>query len=333
VSAGITAAVVGCGDISAVHFDAIAQLPGVRLAAVVDDHPGRLQAASAAHGVPGFAGLIEMLDTVAPSVVHICTPHSEHSWMAVECLNRGIDVVSEKPLASTIAEAESLVEAADRSDARIAVCFQNRYNPTVVAMRALLDSGEIGPIVAAHATVVWHRAPAYYLDRPWRGTWAGSGGGLLMNQAIHTLDLLQWLVGDVVSTVGSASTRALADVIEVEDTADLRLEHTGGVHSVFYATLANAGNAPVTLDIVTEKATLSLRGDLVVTHDDGRVERVAEQTARPGERSYWGVSHQLLIADFYAGLGSGAPFWIDPREAMKSLRIIKDVYSQSLIGA
>ncbi|HZX99964.1 MAG TPA: Gfo/Idh/MocA family oxidoreductase [Dermatophilaceae bacterium] len=136
--------------------------------------------------------------------------------------------------------------------------------------------------MAAHATVFWHRAAQYYRDRPWRGTWIGVGGGLLMNQAIHTLDLLQWLVGDVESVAGSVSTRSLADVIEVEDTAEITLNHASGVRSLFYATLANGVNSPVTIDIVTERATLQLRGDLTITHANGSVETVAELPARLG---------------------------------------------------
>jgi len=328
--ADVTAAVVGCGDISALHLDALSRLPDVRLVALVDDDPGRLAAAVDAHGVPGYSDFVAMLDAENPTVVHVCTPHSEHAWMTLACLERGINVVTEKPLAHTLADGEALALAARRSSAKVGVCFQNRYNPTVAALKAALDSGELGSVVAAHATVVWHRAAAYYLDRPWRGTWSGSGGGLLMNQAIHTVDLVQWLVGDVASVVGGASNRSLRGVIEVEDTADFVLEHADGVRSVVFATLANAANAPVTIDVVTEKATLHLRGDLTIRHDDGRVEVVSDQPARPGERSYWGVSHELLVRDFYAQLDAPGAFWIDPDEALKSLRIVKQVYRQSL---
>ena len=330
-SIGTTAAIVGCGDISSVHFDVLDQLPDVRLVAVVDKHPGRLAAASVAHAVPGYGGLVEMLDRERPTVVHICTPHSEHAWMAIACLDRGVNVVLEKPLASTLEEGRALVEAAARSRAQIAVCFQNRYNRPVQAMRAAIESGEIGAIVAAHATVIWHRTAEYFLDRPWRGTWSGGGGGLLMNQAIHTLDLLQWLVGAVDTVAGSTSTRVLAGVIEVEDTAEIMLTHASGVTSLFYATLANGVNSPVTIDIVTERAVLQLRGNLTVTHDDGTVNVVADLPGRPGERSYWGISHEALIRDFYDQLGAKTPFWIDPAEALKSLRIIQDVYAQSSV--
>jgi UDP-N-acetyl-2-amino-2-deoxyglucuronate dehydrogenase len=324
-----TAAVIGCGDVSSVHFGALATLANAELTAVCDTDPERLEAAAAAHGVPGYANHLDLLEKARPDVVHICTPHHLHASIAADCLERGVNVIVEKPLAHTVEEGRRLIEAAERSPAKIAVCFQNRYNATSQAMREMLDGGRLGQVLGASATVMWHRSGDYYRDRPWRGTWAEGGGGLMMNQAIHTVDLLQWLVGDVAKVEGRASTRALAGVIEVEDTAEFVAEHENGARSVFYATLANAVNAPVTLDIVTEKATLSLRGDLTVTYADGTVEVIAERVSETGGRSYWGVSHELLIKDFYARLDEPGPFWINPAEAGKSLKIVKDVYAQS----
>jgi UDP-N-acetyl-2-amino-2-deoxyglucuronate dehydrogenase len=326
---GRRAAIIGCGDISALHLAAIATVPGADLVAVCDIDPGRLSAASTANGVPGFPDHLSLFDEVQPDVVHICTPHSTHAAIAIDALERGIHVVLEKPVAHTREEAARLVRAAGNSGATIAVCFQNRYNAPVRAAQAALSSGELGRVLGASATVLWHRTAAYYLDRPWRGRWSTGGGGLLMNQAIHTLDLVQWLVGPVASVRGNASTRFLDDVIEVEDTAEMILTHANGARSVFYATLAHASNAPVDIEIVTEKATLHLRGDLTITHQDGAVHTVAEAATATGERAYWGVSHELLIQDFYAGLASGKAFWIDPVEARKSFDIIQDVYDQS----
>lgn len=329
----LKAAVIGCGDVSAIHLEAIAKLDGARLAAVCDSDPARLEAATAALGVPGFPDHRSLIEAVAPDVVHITTPHNSHASIAADCLERGVHVIVEKPLAHTLEDGRRLVAAAKSSRAKIAVCFQNRYNATAQAMHALLSSGELGAVVGAAATVLWHRDGDYYRSRPWRGTWEGGGGGLMMNQAIHTVDLLQWLVGDVVSLSGHAATRFLGDAIEVEDTAEFVATHANGARSAFYATLAHAVNAPVTLDIVTEKATLSLRGDLTVTYADGRVESVPERVVESGGRAYWGVSHELLIADFYARLGEKDPFWIDPAEAEKSLRIVKEIYRQSYQSA
>ncbi|SKB70130.1 Predicted dehydrogenase [Arthrobacter sp. 49Tsu3.1M3] len=327
------AAIIGCGDVSVVHFEALAGMDDAELVAVCDADPARRVAAQEAHGVPGFEDYREMLDVAAPDVVHITTPHHEHAAIAIECLRRGVHVVLEKPLAHTLAEGERLLAAAADSTAKIALCFQNRYNAPVQEMRRLLDSGELGQVLGASATVMWHRDADYYLSRPWRGSWAEGGGGLMMNQAIHTVDLLQWLVGDVVALAGSASTHALAETIEVEDTAEFAALHSSGARSVFYATLANTVNAPVTLDISTERATLNLRGDLTVTYDDGRSEAVRERVTGSGGRSYWGVSHALLIADFYAGLAQPGPFWIDAAEGAKSLRIVKELYRQSYPGS
>ncbi|BCW61541.1 Gfo/Idh/MocA family oxidoreductase [Paenarthrobacter sp. MSM-2-10-13] len=324
-----TAAVIGCGDISTIHFAALATMDNAELVAVCDTDPDRLQAAEAAHGVPGYADYLDMLQKVRPDVVHVCTPHHLHASVAADCLERGVNVIVEKPLAHTLAEGQRLIEVAERSEAKIAVCFQNRYNATSQAMHELLDGGTLGQVIGASATVMWHRDASYYRNRPWRGTWAEGGGGLMMNQAIHTVDLLQWLVGDVAKVEGHASTRSLGGVIEVEDTAEFVAEHVNGARSVFYSTLANAVNAPVTLDIVTEKATLSLRGDLTVSYADGTVDVIPERVAESGGRSYWGVSHELLIADFYNKLQDAGPFWINPAEAGKSLRIIKDIYAQS----
>ncbi|MDQ0616830.1 Gfo/Idh/MocA family protein [Arthrobacter globiformis] len=324
-----TAAVIGCGDVSSVHFEAIAKLDGATLVGVCDPDPQRLASAQAAYGVPGFADHLSLIEAVRPDVVHICTPHDRHASVAADCLERGVHVIVEKPLAHTLAEGRRLVEAASGGRTKIAVCFQNRYNATAQAMYSLLSTGGLGRVLGASATVMWQRTAEYYLSRPWRGSWAGGGGGLMMNQAIHTVDLLQWLVGDVTAVSGNASTRFLGGTIEVEDTAEFVAEHANGARSAFYATLAHAANAPVTLEVVTEEAVLSLRGDLTVTYADGRVEVVPERRSESGGRSYWGASHELLITDFYARLDDADPFWISPAEAEKSLRIVKDVYLQS----
>ncbi|TDD05201.1 Gfo/Idh/MocA family oxidoreductase [Saccharopolyspora terrae] len=323
----ITAAVIGCGDVSAVHLDAIAALEDVELVAVCDTDPAALTTTAERCGVAGFADHRALLEAVRPDVAHVCTPHHQHAPVALDLLDAGVHVLVEKPLAHTLDEAERLVEAAERSRSRVGVCFQNRYNATAQAAREVLDSGELGPVRGATATVMWTRTPDYYRAKPWRGRWATAGGGLLINQAIHTLDLVQWLVGEVVEVQGRASTRQ--HLIEVEDTAEMLLTHDGGARSLVFGSLANVVHAPVTIDITAERGTLSIRGDLTITHADGRVRTVAERRSSSNGRSYWGASHEALIRDFYAQLGEDEPFWISPREATKALRVLTEVYAQS----
>ncbi|WP_306204677.1 Gfo/Idh/MocA family protein [Actinoplanes sp. RD1] len=318
----IRAAVVGCGDVSVVHLRAIANLPGAALAGVCDTDPAR----TAALPAPAFTDVDTLLRQVRPDVVHVCTPHDQHVPVALAALDAGVAVLLEKPVAHTVAEAEKLIDAARQTHLPVGICLQNRYNATSRAARELLRAGELGAVKGASATVLWHRDPAYYRARPWRGQRARSGGGVLINQAIHTLDLLEWILGDVERIRGHAGRYAL-DGIDVEDTASVILDHAGGVRSVLFATVAHAVDSPVTIEIVTERATLLIRGDLTVRHADGRVETVAEPAAAGGGRAYWGASHELLIADFYRSLAGSEPFGIGPAEGARSLRLIQQLTS------
>ena len=329
VSNHVRAAVIGCGDVSVVHLEAIRALPGAELVGVCDVDPARAEAAAERYGVPVATDHRRLLEEVRPDVVHISTPHHQHAALAVDCLERGVHVIVEKPVAHRLEDAQLVIDAAERSPGtKIGVCFQNRYNATVQAIRSLVDSGEVGRVLGGSATVLWHRTPEYYRSRPWRGRRDQSGGGVLINQAIHTVDLLQWLLGEVTEVRGRVDTYALGDVIDVEDSAQLVLQHgSDGVRSVFCATNANVVDSPVTLEVVAERATLFLRGDLTITWEDGRTEVVPERRVHSSGRSYWGVSHQQLIADFYAKLDDPEPFWISPREGTKSLRILDAAYT------
>ena len=325
-------AVIGCGTISVVHLGAITSLDGVDLVGVCDTDADRAAEVGEKYGVPWFTDHAELLATVRPQVVHVCTPHNEHVPVAIDSLDAGAAVLVEKPVAHTVAEAERLL-AANRAHPgiKVGVCFQNRYNTAVRAARQLLGTGESGRVLGASATLLWHRDPAYYEARPWRGRVRESGGGVLINQAIHTLDLLEWLLGDVVDVRGHTGRYLLDGVLDgqfdVEDTASVLLEHGGGARSVLFATVANVTDTPVTIEIVTERAVLVIRGDLTVTYlDDGRTETVAERRVDTGGKAYWGVSHELLIADFYRTLDQPQPFWIDPQEGIRSLRLIDRIY-------
>jgi UDP-N-acetyl-2-amino-2-deoxyglucuronate dehydrogenase len=325
-----TAAVIGCGDVSVVHLQAIVNLDGVDLVGVCDTDAARAAATAERYGVPGFTGHRQLLDGARPDVVHISTPHHQHVGVAIDCLDAGVGVLVEKPVAHTPAEADRLI-AATRAhpQVRAGICLQNRYNEAARAAHARLRSGELGAVLGGSASVLWHRDPAYYRARPWRGRARDSGGGVLINQAIHTLDLMEWLIGDVVDVRGHAGRYALDGVVDVEDTAHAVLDHAGGARSVVFATVANVIDSPVTIEIVTERAVLTIRGDLTVTHADGRTETVAERRVSTGGRAYWGASHELLIADFYRTLNDPEPFWIGPQEGARSLRLIHQIYRQS----
>jgi predicted dehydrogenase len=278
--------------------------------------------------VPWFTNHRELLDELRPDVVHVCTPHDQHVPVAIDCLEAGVNVLLEKPVAATVRDAERLIEAARRHpEVKAGICLQNRYNTATRAARALLGSGELGVVSGASATLLWHRGPEYYQSRPWRGRKRNSGGGVLINQAIHTLDLLEWLLGDVSRVRGHTGRYGLDGLVDVEDTASVLLDHDGGARSVMFATTTNVTDTPVTIEIVTDAAVLRIQGDLTVTHADGRTETVAERRVETSlGKAYWGASHDLLVADFYRTLGRPQRFWIDAREGTRSLRLIDRIY-------
>lgn len=322
-----TAAVIGCGTVSAAHRAAIRAAADIDLIAVCDTDPDRLRHAEDAEGVPGFADHRDLLEQLRPEVVHVCTPHDQHVPVAIDALDAGVDVLLEKPVAHTMAEAQRLADHAATSSAQVGVCFQNRYNHSSQVIRRLFDDGEAGAVRGGAATVLWSRDAAYYEAAPWRGSWARSGGGLLINQAIHTLDLLSWFCGDVIDVDGHVSTSHLQGVIEVEDSAELRLQHAGGARSLFFGSNGAVANLPVTVDIVAENVTAHIRDGLTLSWADGRTEHEAESAGAsvPG-KSYWGSSHAALIADFYATRAAGERFWIDTAEAMKPLAVLNAAY-------
>ena len=331
--------VIGCGDVSVVHFEAIRDIEGLELVGVADTDPQALARAVEATGVPGFASTQELIDGVGPDAVHVTTPHDAHIDPSLTALAAGVHVLQEKPLAHTLEEGRRLVDAVAAAPAdgpKVGICFQNRYNLASQRLHEMLGSGELGAVRGAWASVVWTRSADYYRAKPWRGTWANSGGGLLINQAIHTLDLVQWLLGGVERTDGHVATRKYGDVIEVEDTAELLLHHGGGITTSFYATLTAPRHRPVEIELDCENAYVTLRGGtdggLTIRWADGRVDTVGERSVTSGGRSYWGVSHELLIRDFYARLDEPEPFWIGPGEAMASLEILKEAYRSSGVG-
>ncbi|MET3805620.1 putative dehydrogenase [Nakamurella sp. UYEF19] len=322
-------ALAGCGVISVQHLEAITAAPGAELVAVCDTDPERARTTALQHRCREYGDFEQMLDVERPDVVHVCTPHFRHAPMAIAALGRNVNVLLEKPLATTVADGEAVARAARTSPAILGVCYQNRYNNTARAMRDLIDGGTLGRPRGGRATVNWFRDNGYYSRSPWRGTWARGGGGVLINQSIHTLDLLQWFLGDVVEIRGRADRLALDDPVEVEDTANIVLRHHGGVGSIFHATNAYVDDASVMVEVLTEHARVRLEKDLIVTSVDGTTRVIPEEGTATGAKAYWGLSHALLIEDFYRHVEQRRPFWIDAEEALKTLRIVTSVYRQS----
>ncbi len=327
---------VGCGGVSKCHLNAINFLKNknARLTAVADIIPERADKAAKDNNCKAYYSYIEMLENEKPDVVHICTPHYLHVEMAVEALNRGINVVLEKPCGTSVENLKQLAEAQASSDGKLAVCFQNRYNPSVVFAKELIESKKYGEVKTARAMVTWRRDEDYYNADAWRGTWAQECGGVLINQAIHTHDLMQYLCGKETATVeGHISNFHLKDTIEVEDTASVYFTYTDGSRAVYFATNAAGDNSDPIVEIFCEDAVIRVEGGSVykVSGDSELLFSQKVEADFVGKKE-WGDSHTHLISDFYDCISNGQHFPIDAKEAGRAVYELLAVYESSRCG-
>ena len=217
--------VIGAGVIAPLHLQAIAALDDVEVAGISALDREAAAALAEEAGCASFADHRELL-ALEPDVVVVCTPHPSHPALTIEALEAGAHVLVEKPLAPEAREADAMIEAADRAGRLLGVCFQQRFRPVIAAAHGLIADGRIGELVRVSIVDPLYRPHAYYGTAGWRGTWAGEGGGVLMNQAPHTLDLLCHLAGPPATVWGVSRRRA--QPMEAEDTATALLEYANG---------------------------------------------------------------------------------------------------------
>lgn len=324
-------AIIGCGSISPLHARAIAEVEDARLLAVVDNNPLLAAQAAQDYGCEGLTDYRELLKRPDIDIIHLCTPHYLHAQMAVELLNAGKHVLTEKPMAQDLPSARFMLEAAGTARGQLGVVFQNRYNDPSVQIKETIDSGNLGDLLCMKGIVTWTRSEDYYSNSSWRGRWATEGGGVLINQTIHTLDLLQWFGGEVSSVQGSVTTDVLNNVIEVEDSAHACITFKNKVRGLFYGTNAYLVNSPVELELVFQQGTLLQRRDCLYLWKDGQETLLCEPAAAGGisGKSYWGTGHSRLIHDFYTHIREGRRFWIDGAEGIKTLELIAGIYKSS----
>ncbi|MBQ4244226.1 MAG: Gfo/Idh/MocA family oxidoreductase [Clostridia bacterium] len=324
-------AVVGCGGVSALHFDAAFRSPCAQLVAAVDIKPERARYYAEKYGINAYTDYYEMLEKERPDTVHICTPHCFHTEYSVRALNEGINVLCEKPCSVNDEEIEALQNAQSASSAKYAVCFQNRYNACIRRVLEARDSGAYGKIKAIRAFVTWNRGEDYYSD-DWHGTLAMECGSLLINQAIHTIDLITYIGGKALSLDAHIANDHLKGVIETEDTACIRFELENGVNAVFYGTTGYGENAPVFIEVVFENGILRCEGEKFFKVEDGAPSEIELTPLDKGGKDYWGSGHPVLINDFYNAIENGTKFETDAFSGAEAAKAVFAAYRSSESG-
>ncbi len=323
-------ALVGCGGIAGVHAGVLTGLPETELCCFADCKRERAEEFSAAYcgGRAGaYSSMEEMLDAESPDVLHICTPHYLHVPMAAEALGRNISVFMEKPPAISEEQFVQLERAAAKNRARLGICFQNRYNESTGKIDELLREGALGGIRGARAFVTWNREAQYYSGSGWRGAWATEGGGVLINQSVHTLDLLLRWMGEPEVVEASMANHHLSEVMEVEDTVEAFLGFPGGQRACFYATTAYCADVPPLIELECERGRIRLEGEEVTVKP-----REGEQTVFRGKKAkvpgkaYWGSGHAACISDFYRCLVGGTAYQNDLASTENTFRVMSRIY-------
>lgn len=329
MTAPLRFALVGVGaNIAPTHLSAIEATADAELVAACDLHEGAEAALDGSPSASFYTDHRRMLWDAAPDVVVIATPHPTHGPLVADCFEAGCHVLVEKPIAPDVAEADRMIAAARRTGRLLAVNFQHRFAPLAVRARQLLDEGAVGPLVRVLCTEPWLRTAAYFRAARWRATWRGEGGGVLLNQAPHTLDLLCHLVGMPNRVLGVA--RTLRHDTECEDSAHALLEFDAGALGYVSVSTVEAG-ARRRLEVVGERGRLDIDGDrLVLTRFEPSLDRHIAECRGPFDlpaarqeppEALAGGRHVDVYRDLVRAVREGRPPRSDGESARMSLEL------------
>ncbi|MDZ4698405.1 MAG: Gfo/Idh/MocA family oxidoreductase [Rhodothermales bacterium] len=332
-------AIVGAGMIAEYHRGAVEAnaAHGAELAAMVHHDPAQFARIEAAFGAPCRL-LDDVLADPTIGIVTLCTPSGQHAFQAQACVEAGKHVLVEKPMALSLTSADALIEAAEARGVRLAVALQRRVDPLFRRIKQAIDAGDLGALTLAAVTLPYFRGQAYYDQAAWRGTWALDGGGVLMNQGIHIVDLLVWFMGDPVSI--QAEARTLHRDIEVEDVASAILRFENGALATLAATTTAGAGFPHRLEIYGTNGGIQVEGEGVVRWSladpaSARVEppdlssgaSMSTSAGAGGDpRAITTAGHTAILADLIAAIEEGRNPHIDGREGRRSLAVILGIY-------
>jgi UDP-N-acetyl-2-amino-2-deoxyglucuronate dehydrogenase len=329
--------IVGCGMISSWHADAILKIQGARLIGITDVNEKAVADFANKYHVKAFSSIDELLKNDEVNVVCICTPSGLHAPLAIKAASAGKHVIVEKPMAINRNEAEEVVRACETNGVKLAVISQLRFTDAVSKLKNAVDKGMLGRLVSGDIYMKYHRSQEYYDKGGWRGTWKMDGGGALLNQGIHGVDLLQYIMGPVKSVF--AYTRTLTRKIEVEDTAAAVLEFRSGALGVIQATTSTYPGSPRKLEICGDRGTIALEEDNIVNWViEGQESLNREITVRTTSSAFMDPKsisiegHVRQIGDMVNAIQLDRRPLVDEYEGKKTVEIIMAIYESSKSG-
>ena len=335
-------ALIGCGRISTNHIKAAVNNK-LEIAAVCDVLPEKMEELLAKHGlekdnsIKRYTDDKQMLEEIKPTLVSIATESGPHAEIALYCIDKGINVIIEKPMAMNMADADEIIRRSKEKNVKVCACHQNRFNVAVQKARKALESGRFGRLSHGSIHVRWNRNQNYYDQAKWRGTWA-QDGGCLMNQCIHGIDLLRWMFGNEVEEVYGATRQQFHDYLEAEDVGMAVVKFkNGAVATIEGTTNVYPKNLEETLYIFGEKGTVKIGGTSTNNIDvwDFADESDADQEnkgLKEATSNVYGNGHTSLFADVIDAIENDRQPYIDAVAGRNALEMILAIYKSQKTG-
>ncbi len=318
---------VGLGTVSSTHIRALQRLDNVEIVACSDIDSSKRPI----EGARWYTSYQEMASAEKLDAVHICLPHYLHLDAVKAFAARGINILCEKPIAMTVSEIEQMKAIEKESKWIVGVCLQNRWNASFIELKKQLAAGDNRKVIGIKAIATWDRPAAYYEKAPWRGQMSKAGGGCMINQAIHTLDLMLQIGGRVQKINGSISKFSDIDM-DVEDTASAKIDFSNGIRGLFFGSVCNAQNSSIELQVYCEKGTFTIKDySLWYNPIEDETEKIllVRDEILPGEKVYYGASHVFLIHDFYEVLAGKSENYVSISDAGQVIQLIQGIRKSS----
>ncbi len=333
-------ALIGCGRISPNHIGA-AKNNGLDFVAMCDICPEAMEEKSKKFGlekVKKYTDYKQLLKAEKPELVAICTESGKHAQIAIDCINEGCNVIIEKPIALSIADADAIIDAAKEKGVVVCANHQNRFNKSIKYIRKALEEGRFGKLMHGAAHIRWNRGESYYTQAPWRGTWA-QDGGCLMNQCIHNIDLLRWMMGDEVDEVFAYTDQVAHPYLEAEDIGLALVKFKNGTYGLIEGTTnVYPKNLEETLYLFGENGTVKAGGtsDNIIEEwrfaDDVDDPEQVKATYNENPPNVYGFGHTPLYADVIDAIKTGRKPYVDGEAGKRALELVLAIYKSAAEG-
>lgn len=332
---------IGCGRISVNHL-AAAQNNGLQIAGICDIDEGHMQEKcekfSLGPQVKRYTDYHQALEELKPELVAIATESGKHAAIALDCVEAGCHVIIEKPIALSLADADAIIAAAKRKGVAVCACHQNRFNRSIAKIRQALEDGRFGRLFYGTAHIRWNRGKEYYTQAPWRGTWEQDGGAL-MNQCIHNIDLLRWMMGDEVEEVMGVTANLCHPYIEAEDLGLALVRFKNGAFGIIEGTTdIYPKNLEETLYLFGESAAVKAGGKSVNRIEEWRFADGLDDPETVMKEFYedppnvYGYGHTPLYADVIDAIRTGRAPYVDAAAGRRALELVLAIYQAAATG-